>query len=57
MYPWGNPETRRHIEANDIRFGLIRNQQAAVLEELGAVLAFVRAAPEGARMFNFCVVT
>lgn len=44
-----------HIRARDVRFGLLRNQQADVLAELDAVRAFLDGRPD-AQKFNFAVV-
>jgi hypothetical protein len=44
------------IQASNIRFGLLQNQQAQVLEELSEVLSFIRKAPPGAEKFNFSIV-
>ncbi len=46
-----------HIQSNSIRFGFFKNQHSEVVEELKTVLAFVKAAPQNAQKFNFCVVT
>ncbi len=46
----------RHIVEKKVRFGLISNQHAEVVEELTEVLAFARAASADATRFNFSVV-
>lgn len=47
---------REHIVARNVRFGLLRNQQAQVLAELDEVIAFARAEGPRAQRFNFSVV-
>lgn len=44
-----------HIRAERTRFGLIRDQHAAVVEEMTDVLAFLHAQPD-AEKFNFAIV-
>lgn len=44
------------IRRGNVRFGLLQNQQAQVLDELSEVLAFIQQAPPGAEKFNFSVV-
>lgn len=44
-----------HIRAKDLRFGLLRNMQRDVLEELEGARAFLEAWPQ-AEKFNFAVV-
>lgn len=46
-----------HIVSKHIRFGLLRDFRAAVLEELSSVLGFVRGGLGRAQKFNFCIVT
>ncbi|MEZ5126659.1 MAG: hypothetical protein R2826_10530 [Thermoleophilia bacterium] len=48
---------REHIVAANVRFGLLSNQQEQVVDELDAVLAFVRAETPHAEQFNFSVVS
>lgn len=45
-----------HIQAKNVRFGLLNNQHDQVVTELSEVIAFVKANAEGARKFNFSVV-
>jgi hypothetical protein len=47
---------RNHIVAKNLRFGLLSNQQAAVVAELDAVIAFAKAEAASADKFNFSVV-
>lgn len=44
-----------HIRERDVRFGLVRNQQREVLEELAGVRELLEAWP-AAQKFNFAVV-
>lgn len=46
----------KHVVEKRVRFGLLSNQHAEVVEELTEVLAFARAAPAEATRFNFSVV-
>ncbi|MCC6927755.1 MAG: hypothetical protein IT359_02080 [Gemmatimonadaceae bacterium] len=47
---------RGHIVAKNVRFGLLRNQQAQVLAELDEVIAFAREHAVREGEFNFAVV-
>lgn len=49
-------ELRDHIADNNVRFGLLSNQQPEVLAELDEVLAFVKTESPRAEKFNFSVV-
>ena len=44
------------IRANDVRFGLLSNDQADVIEELEESLEFAKQAAEHSAKFNFSVV-
>lgn len=44
------------IRRDNIRFGLLQNQQTQVLEELSEVLSFIREASPEAAKFNFSIV-
>ena len=45
-----------HIQAKSVRFGLLRNQHAEVVQGLTEVLAFARGHGDGAAKFNFSIV-
>lgn len=47
---------RDHIVNQNVRFGMLSNQQPQVLAELDEVLAFARGEAAGAQRFNFSVV-
>jgi hypothetical protein len=46
-----------HIVEKNIRFGLLKNAHAAVVDELNDVLSFARSGAPRAQMFNFSIVT
>jgi hypothetical protein len=46
-----------YIIENQVRFGLLTNAHASVVEELRGVLAFARAGEGRAQKFNFGIVT
>ena len=46
-----------HITEKQVRFGLLSNAHASVVEELAEVLVFARAGVGRAQKFNFCIVT
>ncbi len=48
---------RAHIVEHSVRFGWLRNAHADVVEELGGVIAFAKAAEGRAQKFNFSIVT
>jgi hypothetical protein len=44
------------IQGKNVRFGLLRNDRAAVLAELQESLVFAREAAAQGAMFNFAIV-
>lgn len=47
---------RDHVNANDVRFGIVSNARDAVLEELEVCASFARAAAEKGGRFNLSIV-